>query len=106
MEWQTPYYAVIFSSRKQAAAVEDYEAMAAEMVALAAEQQGYLGHESYRNADGDGITVSYWQTEEDIRAWKNHTRHLLAQQKGRRDWYEHYTVRVARVERTYTGGVF
>jgi len=38
---------------------------AEEMVRLAREQNGYLGHESVR--EGLGITISYWKTLEDIK---------------------------------------
>lgn len=71
------------------------------MVALAAEQPGYLGIESARDADGHGITVSYWRDLESIRAWRQHEEHLVAQARGRADWYEAYEVRVCRVEREH-----
>ncbi|MDC8784837.1 antibiotic biosynthesis monooxygenase family protein [Roseateles koreensis] len=71
------------------------------MAALAAEQTGYLGVESARDASGLGITISYWRSEADIAAWRRHAEHQLARDQGRRDWYQHYTVRVAKVERAY-----
>lgn len=75
--------------------------MAERMVRLAADQQGFLGVESSRNAEGFGITVSYWADEAAIRAWKHHAEHVIARERGRRDWYRHYELRVARVERAY-----
>ena len=68
---------------------------------LASEQPGYLGIESGREADGAGITASYWRTEEDARGWKRVARHLEAQRLGRTQWYRAYRVRVAKVEREY-----
>jgi len=97
-----PYYAVIFSSLRTPGD-HGYEAMAQRMTELAAGQAGYLGVESVRGADGFGITVSYWTDPEAIRAWKAHAEHLLAQERGRREWYRHYELRVARVERAYNG---
>lgn len=95
-----PYYAVIFTSQRTP--VEDgYGDMAERMVALAAEQPGYLGVESTRGADGLGITVSYWRSTEDIAAWRRHAEHRIARDTGRSDWYAHYTLRVAKVERAY-----
>jgi heme-degrading monooxygenase HmoA len=97
-----PYYAVIFSSTRTA--VDDgYGAMADAMEALAAQQPGFLGVESSRNAAGFGITVSYWASEEAIAAWKANARHRVAQANGHRKWYEHFETRVARVERAYAG---
>ncbi|HYF36402.1 MAG TPA: antibiotic biosynthesis monooxygenase, partial [Prosthecobacter sp.] len=78
-----------------------YDEMAQRMVELAAQQPGFLGVESARGADGAGITVSYWSSEEAIAAWKAHTEHQPAQEAGKRTWYEDYSVRVAKVERAY-----
>jgi heme-degrading monooxygenase HmoA len=95
-----PYFAVIFTSRRTA--VDDgYGAMADRMVELASRQPGFLGVESARGADGLGITVSYWASEADIVAWKANSEHRIAQTAGNRKWYEHFEVRVARVERAY-----
>jgi heme-degrading monooxygenase HmoA len=94
------YYAVIFSSLRTPND-NGYGKMADRMVELAKEQPGYLGVESARGADGFGITVSYWQDEIAIRNWKAHAEHLIAQETGIRHWYEHYELRIAKVERAY-----
>lgn len=97
-----PYYAVIFTSHRTP---EDggYGSTADRMVELAATMPGYLGIESARGADGLGITVSYWQDEESIRHWKAEAEHREAQRRGIERWYSHYELRVARVERAYSG---
>ncbi|WP_426196383.1 antibiotic biosynthesis monooxygenase family protein [Massilia sp. DWR3-1-1] len=97
-----PYYAVIFTSLRHAdtdAADDAYATMAALMLHSAARQQGYLGVESAR--EQVGITVSYWSSLEAIARWKQDSEHLLAQQLGRQHWYDHYMVRICRVERDY-----
>ncbi len=76
--------------------------MADRMVELAQRQPGFLGVESARDAEGFGITVSYWENELSIRAWKNHAEHRIAQETGIQDWYQHYETRVAKVERAYS----
>jgi heme-degrading monooxygenase HmoA len=93
-----PYYAVVFTSTRTEGD-EGYADMSLRMVELAQQQPGYLGHESAR--DGVGITVSYWQSLEDIRNWKMNTEHLLAQQYGKEKWYSAYKVRICIVERDY-----
>ena len=95
-----PYYAVIFSSLRTEGD-QGYAAMADRMVALAAQQSGFLGAESVRGEDGFGITVSYWQNEASIAAWKADVEHQEAQKMGRAQWYARYALRVARVERAY-----
>lgn len=93
-----PYYAVIFTSVRTEFD-EGYEDMAKLMVQLAQEQEGFIGVESARNEIG--ITVSYWKDLESIRNWKQNTDHLIAQKKGRENWYGSYTVRICLVEREY-----
>lgn len=95
-----PYYAVIFTSRR-ARRHEGYEEMADRMVELAREQPGFLGMESVRQG-AIGITVSYWESTAAIESWRRHVEHQEAQRRGREDWYEEYSVRVARVERAHT----
>jgi heme-degrading monooxygenase HmoA len=97
-----PYYAVIFTSTRTAVD-EGYGAMADRMVELASRQPGFLGVESARGADGLGITVSYWASDEAIAAWKANAEHRIAQSSGNRKWYEHFETRVAKVERAYAG---
>ncbi len=95
-----PYFAVIFSSLRTPGE-HGYGATADRMAALAAQQPGYLGAESTRGEDGFGITVSYWESEAAIRAWKAQSEHIIAQETGIATWYEHYEIRVAKVERAY-----
>lgn len=95
---EPPYYAVIFSSIQRSGALSDYSATAARMLELAAEQPGFLGVESARTEGGWGITVSYWRDREAIRRWRQHAEHLLAQERGRSEWYAGFRLRIAVVE--------
>jgi len=94
------HYAVIFNSQRTEVDA-GYGAMADHMVALAAQQPGYLGMDSVRDATGAGITVSYWQTLDDIAAWRRHAEHAAARDTGRAQWYRNFKVRIAKVEREY-----
>jgi heme-degrading monooxygenase HmoA len=94
------YYAVIFSSQRSPGE-QGYSKTADRMVELAARRPGYLGIESARGESGFGITVSYWESAEAIAGWKADLEHLAAQERGKSTWYEHYELRVAKVERAY-----
>lgn len=96
-----PYYAVVFSSQRNGQDDAGYGAMAERMVELAQQQPGFLGMESTRGVDGFGITVAYWESEAAILGWRQHAEHTAAREQGRRDWYDHFELRVARVERAY-----
>lgn len=94
-----PYYAVIFTSLKN----EDdigYAEMAKKMEDLAKVQPGFLGMDSARNEIG--ITVSYWESLEAIANWKKNNEHLIAQLKGRQDWYAWYDLKICKIEREYS----
>jgi len=96
-----PYYAVIFTST-QTENVEGYNEMAQKMEDLAKQQDGFISIDSAREAVG--ITVSYWKSLEAIKIWKKNSEHLLAQQKGRQQWYSWYNTRICKVEREYEFG--
>ena len=95
---KTPYYAVIFTTllTKNLA---DYEKTAIRMEKLAELQEGFLGIESARNEVG--ITVSYWNSLEAITKWKHNLEHTEVRKRGREQWYEHYQLRICKVERDY-----
>ena len=100
--FEPPYVAVIFTSVRSTQDDEGYAATAAAMEALASRQPGFLGVESARTPETRvGITVSYWRTADDARAWKAVAEHAAAQRMGRERWYEAYRTRVATVEREY-----
>ena len=96
-----PYYVVTFSSQRTDGD-NGYGDMADKMVEMAQQQPGYLGIESARSPDGFGITNSFWSDEESIRNWKRVVDHLAAQKQGREMWYQHYEVRIGRIERAYS----
>ncbi len=98
-----PYYAVIFPNQRSGKDETAYAAAGERLAELAQDMPGYLGLESTRDEAGFGITISYWETEEAIKNWKEHADHLAAQEKGKSDWYAHYELRVAKVERAYSG---
>ena len=98
-----PYYAVIFSSQRTLRGEGDYEAAATRMFEVVQQQPGFLCVESTRDAEGFGITVAYFDSEENIKRWRNHQEHAATRERGKREWYEHFEVRVAKVERAYNG---
>lgn len=98
---EPPYYAVIFSSRRNDRDDDGYAAAAQRMLELAAQQRGFLGVEAARDAGRFGITVSYWADEAAIAAWKHQAEHAVTRAHGRQHWYNHYELRVAKVERAY-----
>lgn len=92
-------YVVIFRAKVRAFD-EEYSRAAAKLRDLALTRFGCL--EFHSVTEGlDEIALSYWPSEDAIRAWKAHPEHILAQNTGRERWYERYSVQVARIGRHY-----
>lgn len=78
----------------------DYEPTAERLRDLALERYGC--REFIACADGNHeVAISYWDSEDQIRHWKQDAEHLLAQQRGQEKWYADYRVEVAEIKRVY-----
>jgi len=95
---EPPYFAVIFRSRRTDSDTSRYQHLAEQMVELAAQQPGFLGVRSFRNDDGEGVTISYWQDREAIAGWGLHAEHMQAQQRGREEFYSEFTLEICEVQ--------
>ena len=93
-------YAVIFRANVGNLDQEYSEAIE-RMKKLAFEEYGCLDFGAFMEGDRR-IAVSYWNSEEDIRNWKNNSEHLSAQKRGAEKWYTSYTVQVVEVKREYS----
>lgn len=98
---QNAKYAVIFPNQRSPEDDAGYATMAERMVELVSKQPGCLGFDSARDGQGFGITVSYWDSLDSIKAWKNNAEHQGAQNKGREVWYSHYDLFITRIEHAY-----
>jgi heme-degrading monooxygenase HmoA len=97
---EPPYFAVIFTSLRTERPDDGFAETDDHLFELARSQPGFLGYET-ASTGGLGVTVSYWETEAAIAAWKAVADHRAAQEQGRARWFDAYQVRVARVERAY-----
>ncbi len=79
---------------------EEYFTVANRMRELAIEQFGCLEFAAVAEGSNE-IALSYWPDEASILAWKSHAAHQIAQQLGRKQWYESYSVQVAEISREY-----
>jgi heme-degrading monooxygenase HmoA len=93
--------AVIFVAQRTNEDDEGYAKAAAAMDELSRRQPGYIGTDSTRGADGLGITVSYWASDSDAQAWRDHTEHAAIREAGRNRWYSHYDLHVGEITRSY-----
>ncbi|EGD60071.1 hypothetical protein Y88_1945 [Novosphingobium nitrogenifigens DSM 19370] len=86
-------YLVVFRNRKRADIDSAaYAADADRMDELARAQPGFLSFKSYVADDGEVIALSEWADEAAALAWRRVAEHAEVQAKGRRDYYESYTL--------------
>ena len=93
-------YAVIFTA-EVAAFDADYSHTAERLRELALQHYGCREFISSCE-NGREIAISYWDSEEQIAAWKKDAEHLSAQRAGRERWYRSYRVQVVKVTREYS----
>jgi heme-degrading monooxygenase HmoA len=90
---------VLFRS-KLVEAPDGYADMAQEMLETARTMPGFVDVKAFTSADGERLTVVWWQDEETLRAWRTHARHMVAQKLGREKWYQYYSIEVAEITRS------
>jgi heme-degrading monooxygenase HmoA len=90
---------ILFRSRLTNQAGEDYSAMDARMLERAQAAPGFVDVKSYTAADGERLTIVRWRDRDSLRLWREDPAHRVAQQTGRRLWYEWYDMEVAEVIR-------
>ena len=95
-------YAVIFRSIRNADFEELYQEHSARMEALVKSIKGYISHHSHRDPETrEGITVSYFESLESIKEWREHPEHRVSQEFGRTHFYSWYQFEIVKVERKY-----
>ena len=93
-------YAVIFKAefRHQD---KDYSETAERMQELAINKYGCLEFVSVCEGENE-ISISYWESEDKIKRWKQDEEHVKAQEKGKALWYKSYGIEVCEVMRSYS----
>ncbi len=92
-------FAVIFRA-KVAELGEEYNQTAERLRQLAIEKYGCTEFTSVAGTEEE-IAISYWETDEQIKLWKNDAEHIASQELGKSNWYRWYKVQVAEIIREY-----
>ena len=93
-------FAVIFQA-KPSQQDDKYLQTVARMRELAFNKYGCLDFITATEGELE-LAISYWEDEESIKHWKNDPEHILAQQAGRANWYESYSVQIVEIKREYS----
>jgi heme-degrading monooxygenase HmoA len=76
------------------------------MEAAARDMPGFVDFKTFEAEDGEKVSLVTFASAEDHRAWRDDPRHRAAQQQGRDQFYERYSVQVGECVHvsTWTGG--
>lgn len=96
--------AVIFEVFPTASGKQEYLEIAGELKQHLSSIEGFISIERFQSlADQDKIlSLSFWETEEDVANWRNLEAHRIAQSKGREKLFENYRIRVGNIVRDYS----
>ena len=93
-------YAVIFKAKTNKLD-KDYFTMAKRMRELAMSEYGCKEFTAVSEGSNE-IAISYWESLEQIKKWKENSEHLIAQKLGVEKWYENYTVEIVEILSKYS----
>ncbi|AIA01405.1 antibiotic biosynthesis monooxygenase family protein [Streptomyces noursei] len=97
---EPPYYVAVFTTVR----TQDqggYGETNARMEELVKDVPGFLGMDHAQTPGGLGITVGYFRDADALTQWRSNAEHRAAQERGRAEWYQNYTLHVAKVERSH-----
>lgn len=96
-------HAVIFEVQVNDGCKEEYLDIAAELRKQLGDVAGFISIERFQSLVNPEklLSLSYWESEEAILAWKKNEEHFAAQMKGRTSLFKDYRICVVKVERDY-----
>jgi heme-degrading monooxygenase HmoA len=97
---EPPYYIAVFTTVRTPEQ-GGYRETNARMEELVREVPGFLGMDHAQTPGGLGITVGYFRDADALTRWRDDAEHRAAQRRGRDQWYQSYTLHVAKVERSH-----
>ena len=62
---------------------------------------GFVSFKTFRAEDGERVSVIEFESEEALRAWREHPEHRKAQELGRAAFYAEFRIQVCSVIRQY-----
>ena len=95
--------AVIFEVEPRPEHKAEYLNIAASLRPMLEEIDGFISIERFQSLSNDGkiLSLSFFENEEAIQAWRNLSAHRVAQAKGRDALFQDYRLRIATVCRDY-----
>ncbi len=89
----------IFRSRTNPEAEAEAEPLRARVQEIAESMPGYISNKTFVAEDGERVSIHHWESEELLRAFRNHPVHVEIQKFGRKKLYTEYSIYVCEVLR-------
>jgi heme-degrading monooxygenase HmoA len=94
---------IFFRSRLRAGVDADaYHRHAEALYGIASTIPGFVSAEDFAGDGGQRLAVIAFRDDESLAEWRNHPVHRAAQERGRDEYYESYTIQVCELEREST----
>lgn len=96
--------AVIFEVKPKSSGKDQYLQIASELRQMLKDIDGFISIERFQSLTEENkiLSLSFWESEDAVRKWRNLEAHRLAQKKGRNELFQDYRIRVATITRDYT----
>ncbi|MBO1419654.1 antibiotic biosynthesis monooxygenase [Streptomyces sp. FH025] len=98
--YEPPYCMAVFTAVRTPDQ-SGYSETNARMEDLVKDIPGYLGMDYAQTPGGLAITVGYFRDADALTQWQSDAEHRAAQRRGQAQWYQSYTLHVAKVERSH-----
>ena len=93
---------VVFRSRLKTGIDEsELTSLGKQMYELASHMPGFISYKEFAAADGEGVAIVEFESNETLEAWRNHPEHRKAQERGRQEFFDDYRIVVCSPIRDY-----
>jgi heme-degrading monooxygenase HmoA len=95
--------AVIFEVMPAEGRAKDYFDAAANLKPILEKMDGFISVERFESLANPGkyLSLSFWRDEQSVKTWRNTAEHCMTQNRGRKEIFSDYRLRVASVVRDY-----
>jgi|SRR5262249_54582108 heme-degrading monooxygenase HmoA len=92
---------VVFRTHvKPQADLEQLQALFQKMVALVSRMPGFVSIKDFSAQDGESLAIVEFDSLAAVDAWKVHPEHVVAQRRGREEFFANYRIQVCSLIRT------
>lgn len=84
----------IFRSRFREGGADSYPEVAARMAELVSQVPGFRSIKTFAADDGERVSIFEFESLEALDEWKRNAEHLVAQRRGRDEFFESYEIQL------------